>query len=240
MRRLILGAFAALTLAGAASAADFEGLTVSGKAQPWQWATGGLNDAYMFGVNDGAGPAVFNFADLGIGVGDTFHVLYIKGTTDAFCGGACSIATNTGYVASPFKDDDPGSSGNHFPGHYLPGEWSADPNEGLFLNALIGATANDLGEVQSVFSVGSVLAGGVQQIEYFGTRAAGATRLQFGVNDDIFADNGGALTICVDKGTTACADHDFAAVPEPASWALMIAGFGLAGAALRSRRRLAI
>lgn len=27
------------------------------------------------------------------------------------------------------------------------------------------------------------------------------------------------------------------AVPEPASWALMIAGFGLAGAALRSRRR---
>ncbi|WP_293906677.1 PEPxxWA-CTERM sorting domain-containing protein [Phenylobacterium sp.] len=28
-----------------------------------------------------------------------------------------------------------------------------------------------------------------------------------------------------------------AAVPEPASWALMIAGFGLAGASLRSRRR---
>jgi hypothetical protein len=28
-----------------------------------------------------------------------------------------------------------------------------------------------------------------------------------------------------------------AAVPEPASWALMIAGFGLAGAALRTRRR---
>jgi len=28
-------------------------------------------------------------------------------------------------------------------------------------------------------------------------------------------------------------------VPEPASWALMIAGFGLAGAALRKRRKLA-
>ena len=27
-----------------------------------------------------------------------------------------------------------------------------------------------------------------------------------------------------------------AAVPEPASWALMIAGFGLTGAALRRRR----
>lgn len=29
-------------------------------------------------------------------------------------------------------------------------------------------------------------------------------------------------------------------VPEPASWALMIAGFGLAGAALRNRRRAAV
>ncbi|MGZ6016500.1 MAG: PEPxxWA-CTERM sorting domain-containing protein [Phenylobacterium sp.] len=35
-------------------------------------------------------------------------------------------------------------------------------------------------------------------------------------------------------------DHNFnasASVPEPATWALMIAGFGLAGATLRSRRR---
>lgn len=31
-----------------------------------------------------------------------------------------------------------------------------------------------------------------------------------------------------------------AAVPEPASWALMIAGFGLAGATLRQRRRLSV
>lgn len=30
------------------------------------------------------------------------------------------------------------------------------------------------------------------------------------------------------------------AVPEPATWALMIAGFGLTGSALRSRRRMAV
>lgn len=35
-------------------------------------------------------------------------------------------------------------------------------------------------------------------------------------------------------------DHDFqgSAVPEPAAWTLMIGGFGMAGAMLRSRRRL--
>jgi len=35
-------------------------------------------------------------------------------------------------------------------------------------------------------------------------------------------------------------DHDFkaSAAPEPAAWALMIAGFGLAGGALRARRRM--
>jgi hypothetical protein len=32
---------------------------------------------------------------------------------------------------------------------------------------------------------------------------------------------------------------DYGAVPEPASWAMMITGFGLAGAALRRRRSLA-
>jgi len=49
----------------------------------------------------------------------------------------------------------------------------------------------------------------------------------------------------VNNGTVAdfAPDHSTfkasAAVPEPASWALMIAGFGLAGASLRSRRRAA-
>ena len=32
----------------------------------------------------------------------------------------------------------------------------------------------------------------------------------------------------------------YAAVPEPASWAMMIAGFGMVGAAARSRRRVAV
>jgi hypothetical protein len=61
---------------------------------------------------------------------------------------------------------------------------------------------------------------------------AQSTLLGFGVMDGVFSDNGGAYQISlwqVREGGTA-------AVPEPASWALLIAGFGLVGAASRRRR----
>ena len=48
--------------------------------------------------------------------------------------------------------------------------------------------------------------------------------LYFGVMDGIFSDNGGRFEITV------------SGVPEPASWAMLIAGFGLVGATLRRRR----
>ena len=51
--------------------------------------------------------------------------------------------------------------------------------------------------------------------------------LHFYINDGDYHDNGdGGVSLSI------------TAVPEPASWALMIAGFGLAGAALRQRRRM--
>lgn len=55
----------------------------------------------------------------------------------------------------------------------------------------------------------------------------------------------GLFYVAREDGTVAFADIDLtsarvgAAVPEPAAWSLMIAGFGLAGAALRSRGRIA-
>ncbi|MFI4966187.1 MAG: PEPxxWA-CTERM sorting domain-containing protein [Caulobacterales bacterium] len=54
----------------------------------------------------------------------------------------------------------------------------------------------------------------------------------------------GTLRLQIGSGTDFAGGNDFAidnivvqGVPEPASWALMITGFGLAGAALRRRRR---
>lgn len=50
--------------------------------------------------------------------------------------------------------------------------------------------------------------------------------LHFGVSDNGYGDNSGQYVIAV-------------GVPEPASWAMMIAGFGLVGAAMR-RRQVAV
>lgn len=56
------------------------------------------------------------------------------------------------------------------------------------------------------------------------TGAVSPTQLHFGVGDGNFSDNGGSFRVTI------------SAVPEPASWAMMIAGFGLAGAAMRRKR----
>lgn len=53
------------------------------------------------------------------------------------------------------------------------------------------------------------------------------SQLHFGVGDGNFGDNGGSFSVTV------------SAVPEPATWGMMIAGFGLAGAAMRRKRTAA-
>ena len=57
------------------------------------------------------------------------------------------------------------------------------------------------------------------------TGAATPTPLHFGVSDGDFSDNSGAYTISI-------------TVPEPATWALMILGFGGLGLAMRRARSL--
>ena len=53
-------------------------------------------------------------------------------------------------------------------------------------------------------------------------------QLHFGVSDGLFSDNSGAFRITVES------------VPEPASWAMMIGGFGAIGLAMRRGRRIAV
>lgn len=65
---------------------------------------------------------------------------------------------------------------------------------------------------------------------YFDAETAGSARFSFQDNGN---DNEGIILDNVSFDVTA-------AVPEPASWAMMIAGFGLAGAAMRRKGRLAL
>ncbi len=60
------------------------------------------------------------------------------------------------------------------------------------------------------------------------TGSTAPTNLYFGVTDGNFGDNGGAFSITVIQG-----------VPEPATWALMILGFGAVGGAMRRRQSVA-
>lgn len=230
-----------LSLSGTAQAAAI--FTVDGTSNPWNWTKGGLNDAFQFGAQDGTGPTIASFAAAGITAGGSWAVVYKSGVTSAF-GGAPPSVNNNGYVGSIFKDDDPGSSGNYFPGHYMPTEWNSDPGAGLFLNALVGAFTDDNGQIiGNPFSVGTVFFDGANYSFLIGVGGnptpAGATRIQLGLNDDIFSDNSGSLDVCVGENFDACANAT-AAVPEPSSWALMLAGFGLAGAIMRRREKVRV
>jgi hypothetical protein len=80
------------------------------------------------------------------------------------------------------------------------------------------------------FLVGAVPAFAASNIYTFqiNTGTAVPSTLYFGVTDGQYSDNGGGFRVTISN------------VPEPASWALLIAGFGLTGAAMRRRRQVAV
>jgi hypothetical protein len=60
------------------------------------------------------------------------------------------------------------------------------------------------------------------------TIAAGGQTVRFYIPDGVINDNVGGVSIAI------------ASVPEPATWAMMILGFGLVGGAMRARRRTTV
>ena len=89
------------------------------------------------------------------------------------------------------------------------------------------ALAPALGQM---FWIGDGLTGTGSGASQAFTAPTGATRLFLGTVDGFqWSNNTGAYTVTITSSG--------AGVPEPASWALMIAGFGLAGATMRRRRR---
>lgn len=80
-------------------------------------------------------------------------------------------------------------------------------------NSLLGSASGSLAEGEVAMRTLSVTAANIAFIEFGGAGAFGQSNL--------YSDN---LTFTTN------------AVPEPASWAMLMTGFGLAGAALRRRR----
>jgi hypothetical protein len=192
-------------------------LSVLSNQRPWDT---GANPSLPYGSSDpGLPPAVAQGSVFGFMAGDLVQISVLGGSVSAFPPDYPFIDIS-GVVVAPGNDpnayvgpvnDGVGSSGTFFPSLYTPADWPTQ------LMALIGTFADDNGVVVGTpFSVGPQ-----KQV----TVPVGATRLQFGLNDDVFGDNGGAFEV------------DVAAVPEPAAWLALT--IGLIGVLLTRIRSLA-
>lgn len=105
-------------------------------------------------------------------------------------------------------NNNPGSSGRYFPSRYFsPADYPA------YLSALVGTFANGAGQIVGTpFLIGNLRSVVVP---------VGATRLQMGINDDIFHDNSGSLTVQV-------TGPSLSSVPEPGALVLAATGLALA------------
>ena len=107
----------------------------------------------------------------------------------------------------------PGSSDKIMPSYYIP---VAEYDVGLM--ALVGVFTDD----------GGALVGTPHKLGNGPTTLAipvGAARFQMGLNDDIYRDNFGSLTV------------DVSVSPEPSTWMLLTAGSMIVAAKLRLKRR---
>ena len=173
------------------------------------------------------------FDDLGGGPGATF---FDVASADGWTAGVGTIEIQHNNVA-----------GLAYSGSNLV-ELDSNSNSTMFLNLAAGTYTVDYFYSPrpnvSANSNGITLSIGATLLD--GVTAAGGGGTTWSQRSVTFTTNGGPLTFAavgtsdslggyLDNITVSTAGG----VPEPASWALMICGFGLAGAALRNRARIA-
>ncbi|MGE3821569.1 MAG: hypothetical protein AB7I30_19335 [Isosphaeraceae bacterium] len=208
-------AFALCVGLSSTASADFIDVTIDGRAGPWSYTNGGLNTAFQYGVHDELAPVVVSGANgFSFTPGGVFTIQYLGGTTSAGPGFHPFVDAN-GNPAVVFNDM-PGSSGQVAPSYFI--SHSEYP---VHLSELVGTFADDLGGIVGTpFKVGNLRSV---------TVPLGASRLQLGINDDIFNDNAGSLLVRITGPS---------AVPEPSSIVLLGCGvIGLVVYTERPRRR---
>ncbi|GGZ34150.1 hypothetical protein [Asticcacaulis endophyticus] len=169
---VILAAFS--VMAGATFAEPVT-VTVPGTSMPWSLKA---NKNIPFGRNDGTKPIEVKGGD--IVAGKEITITATGGTSTIPGGPTFGPAGQESFIAT----DQVGGSGSIFPARFI------DPAMyPVHLNELIGVFVDDKGAlVARPFAVGEAF----QVIV-----PPNAKKLQFGLNDDIFADNAGELTVVV-------------------------------------------
>jgi hypothetical protein len=150
-------------------------VAVPGTAMPWSLKT---NQMVAFSKDDGTKPVEVKGIKIVPGIKVT--ITATGSTTTVAGGGSFGPKGQAEFVAT----DQPGGSGTDFPARYIHPDFYP-----VYLNELIGAFVDGKGAlVARPFPVGD---------SFTVTVPPKAEKLQFGINDDIFADNGGALTVTV-------------------------------------------
>jgi hypothetical protein len=182
--------------------------TVNGTTGPWLFANGGLNTAYQYDnviqFNSYydyvyiTPPTVISAADgFRFSVGDSLTISYLSGGIATASGAAYYNALGN-TSGGPLNNSNPSNYGPA-PSFYM--NPSSYP---IYTGELVGTFANSTGQIVGTpFAVGNL---GTATIP------VGATRLQLGVNDDLFGDNSGSWNIQV------------TGIPEPATWSLLALG----------------
>jgi hypothetical protein len=166
---------AALILVSSPAVARDVTVRVDARSAPWRV---GVNPKMPFGRNDGKGPAI------------VMGMRLISGTKVRFkaTGETRTVADGESFGPSGqdayVTDANTGSSGRFFPSRYIPAAQYP-----VKLNQLVGAFINADGVI-----VGAPFAVGIgAQVEV----PEGTAAIALGLNDDIFADNSGALDVVV-------------------------------------------
>ncbi|MFT4077117.1 MAG: hypothetical protein QM647_16440 [Asticcacaulis sp.] len=164
-----------LVLAGLSPAAMAETVTVkvSGTAMPWVIKK--KNPDLPYGKNDGTAPAV---APLKLTAGMSLQMTATGSTTTVAGGGGFDPGGQQEFIC----DDHLGGSGMPFPSMYM-----AHGFYPVHLNELVAVFTDSKGKiVKSPFPIGTGMNITVPE---------GAEAIQFGLNDDIYADNSGEIEI---------------------------------------------